>query len=122
MYKITKKSIENSQYIISIYSDNKLEGFCKFIIKDDMFDTWNIMYDITDEISSKSIHITSIVSNTKNIGVGSMLIGEIESIAKIEKINYVTLSSILSSVGFWNKMNFKYYGFGEFYYMYKKIN
>jgi ribosomal protein S18 acetylase RimI-like enzyme len=125
MYKITHNYIGKDVEIVYVYEENNIVGICKFTTRDDVFSRWDKDFDIvelSDKINGESIHITSIISYKKNIGVGRILVNEVEKMAKKRKIKYITLSSILSSIGFWKKLSFKNYGFGEFYYMYKIIN
>jgi len=105
--------------------DDSIVGYLSFTHKDDGFSHWNKYYELEgDKLSGESIHIigVSVSGDNMNLGIGRKLVEWVEDYSTSEGYSYITLSSITSALGFWNKLGYKVYAIGDFYGMYKKIN
>lgn len=117
---IIKKS-ENFSTIF-LYENNNEVGYCKIRYLNDVFKNWNRnSFDlITDKIDTKvkTLYILSIKAKK---GYGNKLVSFLEKHAIDNNIEYIALASIMETIGFWKKMNFKIYSSDFLINMYKEL-
>lgn len=106
-YNVLKQELENNKNLNSQYFVAKLEeeivGFAGILT-------------IIDEVNIMNIVVRK---NSRNLGIGSLLLEKIIYIAKIQKANIITLEvneNNLPAINLYKKYNFKQVGFRKKYY------